>query len=672
MTLLGRAVAAAKGARGFDDTKSLAILLLASVVLAFALFAGFSRLPAVNVGDGSEYYALQRAVVSSGTPFMTPEAWDSYRQLMDQGDVNGLVPADVLAGIFPSLRRGDTADFNHFWAYPALAAAIELSSRCRLTTHESFLALHAALLALTFLLCARWHGVAGAAAFLLILFASPLLWFTIKVHTELFTVSLTTIAMAAAMKLRWPWAAVALALASTQNISFALPAAVASFICLANVKSSTLTANVVTTLAVSASSLLALAHPFYYWSRYGIPTPQLLAGGASLEDVSPLRAFNYLLDLDVGLLANWPLGLIAIAAFTGLAFFYRPKFNASFLLFVALYLLSCLIAQAATQNMNSGGTVNVARYGLWYLSLFFPLMVWIGEKLLERRSVLLTGCTVLIVALLAMYNFSSFSPRASQVATEATKLSKLVYSRFPSLIDPAHEIFFERYSGMGEVVPPRPSITVGPDCRKLLVLVGNGTQPAVLGRTFCGISHKAFRGFVAEQGGWNAGNLNGEDRYLVNGISATQENRPSLPRGTEVLVGGSPSPAREYLLEGWSHDEHWGVWSDGPRSVIVFRVEPSSADLRITLEASAFLKFNHPEIHVTAVINGVSQPRFTHRLSDPEVLRHSYQVPAELINRNGGEVTVVLNIDEPRSAASLDLSYDPRELGIGLIRIIVE
>ncbi len=370
-----------KAMRFFPPSK-FAILVLSAFMLTYACAHHFR---AVNVGDGSEYYAMEIAWAKTHKPYMNADSWASYGDFVSSNSVSGLEPEEQLRNKFPALRRGNTADFNHFWAYPLAASVFELAFPGHI--HAAFLLLHSALLSFMLAACWKLHGKSGLiTAFVLVAF-SPTFWFINKVHTEWWTVTLTISAVAAATQKKWSLAALLLSIVSTQNISFALPAGACwVFALFASCKARTI--SLLELICLVASAGIVLLHPIYYMSRYGVLTPQLLAGGANLK--GHFNGLYYIFDPDIGLLPNWPVGILILLSSFYVLFKNKEelkKIDTQVALLVITYLGATLYAHGASENMNSGATVYVSRYALWYIPVFyFPLRLLIQRALGARHE----------------------------------------------------------------------------------------------------------------------------------------------------------------------------------------------------------------------------------------------------------------------------------------------
>mgnify|MGYP003514186695 CR=1 FL=1 len=202
------------------------------VAPVLSLFLVVGRFPPIRVGDGAEYYGLYYAFAVGHRPWMTAPAYDAYAALFASGDIVGLVTKDMLANAFDKLRVGPTSDFNHFWFYSLLAFMSGKAAAVfgiKLTVHGCFLALHAIALAGTSALAYRHYRWRGVLAATLMLLVSPVFWFVDKVHTEFLTVCLVLSSVILLTAQRYLGAAMLIALASTQNPSFALVACIPLF-----------------------------------------------------------------------------------------------------------------------------------------------------------------------------------------------------------------------------------------------------------------------------------------------------------------------------------------------------------------------------------------------------------------------------------------------------------
>ena len=627
------------------------LLLWLAVALVFLLL---SWLPALRVGDGAEYYAMFYAWTAGWRPWTTAASQAAYDALLASNKVIDLVPREWFDTVFAALRIGETTDFNHFWFYSLLAALchqLVALAGVDLSPHASFLLLHAVLVAATFSAGYRYYGWRGVAALGLLLVASPMVWFLNKVHTELFTVCLLALGLMQMQRTRYAAAALWFALVSTQNPSFALIAGLpwayrVGWQWRQPYRRGEL-------LLLAAAAFTVLLHPAYYQWRYGVVTPQLLAGGADLG--GNLSTFYiWIVDPDVGLLPNWPLGTAALLLAGGLwlagkhrgaaatdraAAADRLDATARFVLplFILLYLLINFFAQSSTTNLNSGGTPGLARYALWYLPLGLPLLLWIAARVRWRST---AGYALgLLCAVLTVVSVVCYDPHQPEQYYKPTLLSLALQRTVPGWYDPPPVVFTMRYSGARDSRAFQ--LVVGPDCRKTLLL-GHGYRPGAAAPGHCLFDPArldAYRRALGDTG----------TRYVyLTDAQAAQFRLQAPPGNYPVGLGGRGGAA---LGAGWSQREPWGVWSEG-----------STAKLHVPCAGQA--------LPMALALKPFSSQRLTIR-SGGAVLWQGPLAPDGPPIRVAprcaqGAATVTIDISNPTRPSDLLHSNDTRSLGIGL------
>lgn len=640
------------------------LYLFVGVLITAMLYPVLCSFPKDRTGDGSEYYAMEMAVGLEHRPYVQTETWNAYERLRESGQIRGMQPADALKAAYQRLTINGGSDFNHFWFYSAAAAVVGQAGQLVGLSHEShahFMLLHAMLISGLLLLCAYlhgWRGVLGAAA---ILFASPVLWYGNKVHTELFTVVLSTAALACALKQRWAYAGVLLSIVTTQNISFIAPAfAACGLALLGHAKSRENRLSMPEVTALSFAPLFALLHPIYYFSRFGSFTPQLINGGAQVSDLHVMSSLRYLFDPDLGLLPNWPLGVFILAVGVhGLVFRRFPRPSPTVLIFTLVYVLAAMLAQAATTNVNSGGTFGPARYGLWYICLFYPIVALLRPMEETRGNLWIRRVTWAAIALGAFASARLAWPSKTESYLTPSPAARVLYGYLPWLWSPIEEVFYERNSGLGELPPTLPALVVGPRCRKALYMPGGETSKLnVYPHGACALSSENASHLVAEK----FEHRPTSSEYLV-------INHEDLPKGP-VLASGSLIAAnglRSYLSEGWSDDEPSGVWSLGDYSKLRLSVDkPIAAGSTLTLQVNGLWAPKRQSMEVRARVNSGDWQVHTLRASEPQPARLRIALPQL---KAGEEVRIEMRYDTPASPAQLGMSPDGRMLGIYLMSI---
>lgn len=455
--------------------------LRAPVVLVVLLyFVYFMTYPPTRVGDGSEYYAQFLSLVHGNTPWLGNIGLAEYTKLFDSNVMSGLISPEQLTTAFPSLATHPNQwDFNHFWFYSFLAAffgKIGLLAGFQLNPQVYFLALHAVMTMAALLLARSTWGLRGILAMGTVLFISPSIWFSNHVHTEYFTIVCTTVAVMFVMKDKYLFGAIAFAIASTQNPSFALFSLLLILYQVYNERTRFFSKwNVI---IVAATLLICSIHPLYFYLRFGVLTPQSLAGGLS-PFVNAKESAVWLFDLDIGLLPNWPLASLALVL-TALSLQRKSKRKPLILwststkhkvIFTGIYVVTNLLAQSSTTNINSGATPGIARYATWYFALFFPVFIYLlnnSEWVIKIKSRPLFLSLALIFTL---YNQIENFQNKPETYVTPSRPSYLVQKFVPWAYFSPNEVFAERYSGLGEGVwVSDAAAVVGPDCKKMLVI----------------------------------------------------------------------------------------------------------------------------------------------------------------------------------------------------------
>lgn len=454
--------------------------IIALSLSVFFIFLVFINKP-TRIGDGGEYYALYITLNNTCRPFMSSLSWADFERFVRSGEVSHMPHVEALKSAFPALSLGSTSDFNHFWFYSLLAALVGGLLKfigIHFSIHISFIVIHWLLLCITCIVTRHFFAWKGILSIILLTLISPILWYTDKVHTEFFTYCVTLIAVVFFIRQYYILAFLFLACASTQNISFGPIAIIPLIIDFLSRKDNRYSLSEVTLVFVGIS--LTLIHPIYYSFRFGVITPQLLAGGADVG--GNLKYFYiWIIDPDVGLLPNWPLGIGII----GLIILMRKRFryvqpnlltiNIKWWIFLLSYLSISLFAQSSTENLNSGATSGLSRYALWYIPLFFPFLLKIITALdficltkVKRYSlyVFIIGCL--------FFNLLYYRPTLPENYIKPTLVSYWIQKILPSIYNPPIEVFAERFSNrpaeMPGLINQQVLAIIGPDCRKILIL----------------------------------------------------------------------------------------------------------------------------------------------------------------------------------------------------------
>jgi hypothetical protein len=630
----------------------------------FVLLPILKSLPAEGVGDGSEYYGMGIAWKETLRPYMTPISWDAYQSFVDSGRVkSGLFSAETLSVIFPDLKINQTNDFNHFWFYSLLAGIIGrffLLLGSNVSIHSCFLVVHTGLLSLTLMTSYHYYKLKGLFVVLFLVAASPIIWYLDKVHTEFFTFSLTIMAVMSALYGDYHISALYLALASTQNPSFAIVSLLSFAIFLYKNKLKEI--NLTKIIVVLLSLLVISLHPVYYLWRYGVLTPQMLAGGADMGD--GLKYFYiWIIDPDLGLIPNWLPGL----PLAGLGFWFLLKsrnINYSFLFFCIMYIVISLFAQSSTGNLNSGATPGLARYALWYLCLFFPILIHIVQEMHWKPLPVLIGITIGITSIIINYELLNRIGPFGGAGTPSI-ISRFIQTHAPRLYNPPPEVFAERYGGVGEDVWQENTIAViGPDCEKFLYLnwkADNEPYSRLLLPKECGFEYSDALSFF--NSGLRKQAIPYYDFLSLEEKSIFTNGRKDYAEPVYVNNHMPNAALDKILINGWSTPEIWGIWSIGNNSKIRL-IEPSpeaNGNWAITLFLQPVLLEGHSSTTLSISIN--RERMWSGALTQLSEIT----LPLSPLGVNQAVVDIEFVVENPISPLQLGVSTDDRLLGVGLI-----
>ena len=583
---------------------------------------------------------------------MNETSFALYQQLHESGLIVGTLDRSYLEGAFPALRLGETADFNHFWFYSLLAAVVNAPFALiglPLGPHGSFLALHAVLFGGLLSVATLGHGWRGFWTIVAMTLGSPIVWYFNKVHTEFFTYCVTLGGIVLAMRNQLVASAVLMAAAATQNpgLSFVPVLLVA----LRGLSDWSVPYSRWEVIGAVGTVLLLALHPAYYFLRYEVVTPQLLAGGAA-PGAGLSYAYIWLVDPDVGLFPNWPVGL---ALLLGGALLWRramrnPKLRPVRPLHlwsvIALFFVASMYSHASTENLNSGATPGLARYALWYIPLIYPAALAVvatvyglsGARRATWGTVLWAGVIVTMVVNLSIKWESYTAPSFA---------SRFVQTHIPWLYTPPAEIFGERYSGLGDSLYAS-SAVVGPDCRKTLLLPAPANEAVISVSDDCAFDGEQIRSWVVSA-------REGLERPTFVQLDADD---PSIVVPPAPIALGQAlahdAAGTEVSLSGWSGAEPTHRWSDAAQSSLRFTLPEHAGDDRCLLIDG----FTYGPQTIAA------------SLDDEQVFEQAFD----------GDARLVVPLGERSGATRVDLTYsdpkrppgDSRLIAFGLRSFVVD
>ncbi|MHB1667822.1 DUF7024 domain-containing protein [Thiomonas sp.] len=133
-----------------------------------------------------------------------------------------------------------------------------------------------------------------------------------------------------------------------------------------------------------------------------------------------------------------------------------------------------------------------------------------------------------------------------------------------------------------------------------------------------------------------------------------------------VDINSRISLNRSYGWSGWSYPESWGTWTDANEATIMLPLStPPKSNLYFVIDSSAFLAKTHQSQIVYVSANGTPIGELQYTSAKNSGLRR-LEIPLKTILKNDQLLSIDLKIKKPMSPASLGISADPRELGIGV------
>lgn len=413
---------------------ALAIWVLVALVALFAQ-------PVSLIGDGGEYALMLMPWVRHFTPEIRQDDILAFNRVLESQPLPDATPATPVRDPFIEVPNSNppTWDLRHFWFYSLLARPfLPLTRLPGFHPFAAFVFLNLALILGVIWLARRWAGDSGPLAAALVFAASPAIWCTNKVHTELLTVAGILAGLIALSSGRLAWGGFLVAFAAAQNNLLApLSAMLLAWSWISRRES------LRTRLALSAASVTLVGlSPANYWARHGFTSPLTVLGYISPELIGWRRMLSLWIDPDRGLLPLWPLALpCLVVGVLGLIRSRRLPGLAFWLVFVYVALAHVVMSMQA--NWNPGASHLVHRYAIWFIPLaWFPIRAWIEFSFAARDW----RRTFSLGALIALGAWSAFQYRPSQPDTvvQFNAFSRWWYASVPWLYDPDPEIFLER------------------------------------------------------------------------------------------------------------------------------------------------------------------------------------------------------------------------------------
>lgn len=411
--------------------------VLAYLLCAAALIGWCARLDFAREGDGWEYLVLLDAIDRHASPDVRPGDLDAMFAHIDSWELTAHPPGseglrsarDVYAAELP-YRFVTAADGHqsaaHFWMYSLVAYPAKLALRAIGGREFNALVVTNACLFALALGALLYTGTTPAShriALTLLMTATPVVWYVTFTGVEVFCWAFVTLSLLCLDRRAYAGAALAAALAATQNPPVALLIAVP--IVLAAVEQRWREA------ALGALCGSVAAWPTVYYSlQSGVPG-YLARTNSDLGLISWSRTASLLFDLNAGLLPYVPVLLVA-APWAVIRLAARRVLPA---VFVAAALAGMMLAVQVQTNWNSDAR-GLQRYLVWML----PMTAWLVAQAWHGRA----RAWIVAASVTASGAVLIFDPPGPATWLEHRAVARWVMQHAPALYNPPFEIFAER------------------------------------------------------------------------------------------------------------------------------------------------------------------------------------------------------------------------------------
>jgi hypothetical protein len=650
------------------------------VVFAIGLIVYAALAKPVRHGDGHEYSLTTQAFINHLSPDIRLEDVNTRMEQVqanrNEGYIQGQIEpfADIKQllesrgndryGIFRSLS-GDYYGY-HFWAYPAVVAAVEVLTRpFGLNPLSSFQLTNALIIVAVIAWCLTRKAldpgrrIALAAAFV----AGGSIFYLKWENPEVAISACMFVGFVSLVLGNRKMGAFFLALSSVQVIALAtILAIVPVHAYLANGRD---VRRAVSNLWSEKVLLLIAAMPavsavFYFWKFGKISI--IGAGYVDMDFVSLSHFWSFWFDLDQGAFVGvpWLLPLIVVVLFRWKS--YSQELKSNFFVAVLGALLICvpLLAQV---SVNSGQSVFL-RYALYAVA---PLVAWGGIYLLD---IVRAGTALALMALTAAYATVFSGANAPEDYLRRKPWTNWVLRVAPSLYNPEPGVFFARARGR-EWWRPLDLAATYEDRNGVIrkILFPTAKLDAAMNSICIGkiVTKDGHDVDFSRASNWRYGwaYMNGE--FICDGASPAQAVNLSpayqADPGSAIDFTRPGLPAYFTFAAGLSAQESWGRWTDGRAAVMRLNYHLPEK-FEVMIKAGAF----GPNVGGVAriVINDVVR-EFKIQAAEAREYRLQFEQ-----SRPSETATIIVYPPRPASPSDLGQSDDQRKLGLGLVSFFID
>ncbi len=419
-------------------------------------------------------------------------------------------------------------------------------------------------------------------------------------------------------------------------------------------------------LGCSLPGVIPLAYNFHHTGHVNLTAAHAsyFAPGTFVSASNLLSLFHrfmaYLFDLNFGFLPYFP---VAFPCFLALFAWHAFKKDwASLRLPVVFF--AVVAFYSVMQHLNCGMS-GIARYNAWSSAFFLFFVCLNGAppashwKFRSWSRALAFGLAITgsVIMSYGMFN----AERTSWISM--TPVAQFALDNVPSLYSPLHSTFFvrTRHEPDGDFA----FSTNMPGVEASMPIVYSARDGYVR-KVLASAADKAKLGSLlassAGDGGWLAEKLERlgpQPRYLNFSKDDGLVLAPEMPLGKPVFFQKGRSDGKAYFLDGLSHLETRGTWTNGRRAVMAFKTTSQASRLHVQIDCHFF---HHPQ-PVRITTNG--EVAF-------EDVGGKDGFGFEIRNPGPGRaILLFFDFPEAASPASYGLSMDKRVLALFVKSLVV-
>lgn len=363
------------------------------------------------------------------------------------------------------------------------------------------------------------------------------------------------------------------------------------------------------------------------------------------------RLLAYLLDLNYGIIAYYPL-LLIVAALLSVVAIKNKKVD--YIIWGGTFLINMLLYSIITHiNCAMSG---IARYNVWgVVLLIFGVCLCKNQLVHKIKFKRIINALLVVGVFWTMCIVLWYGPNVASNTqyTSFTPLAEYVLDKAPGIYNPLHSTFSSRINHVdGGYDYETPIVYTASDGYIRKVLASKKDQEYLMDNyVSCTGDNKWWKQKVHS--------LTEKESYISVPPKYAIEKLPSYNIGEELLFGLKNYNAGDYIISGMSEQEDWGTWTDGREMIMRFQTSSDSDVLVGKIKCSVY----NEKQKILIYVNGktVYNNEF-----EGGALQFSFSNPGK------GEV-IEIRIELPNAISpSVFGANDQRLLGLGITTMVFE